>query len=261
MSLRLKSTGAFLNDGNWPVMIYGDNRSGKTFFAGTWPRPVFLVPEISENEMRTLAEWDFPVVLFGDTADFQKQCESLIKLIRAGKPVGPYKPRTLVIDNLTTAQMMWEEDIKAKMGKEKLEWSDWGGVKSLTQRAITEFKRLPIHQLWICHTRKFSTAVKGASGRDERVEEGTWTLNGSTKEVLPHHCDLLLYSECIDRGAKGPGYIMHGRKRGIWPAGVRLNRIHADKPFTKIGPEPSPCYDDLAPYLGLPSLEDEEKEG
>ena len=257
--LRIRSTRELESGGNWSVLLYGDNRAGKTYFSGTWPRPVFLVPEIVEqNEMRTLSEWDFPFIPFGNFEDFQAQVEALVSTIRKGKDVGPYVPRTVIVDNVTTAQMMWEEDVKAAVNKDKLEWDDWGSMKSLMQRAIVELGRVDVHQIWITHAKVWRSTKKTPGGKSITEERGGLTLQGATKDMLPNHCDLMLYCEAIDRGMKGPGYTIHGRKKGIWPAGVRLTRVHKDKPFTQLGPNPSPAYDDLAPYLGLPSLAEEE---
>jgi hypothetical protein len=210
--------------------------------------------------MRTLAEWEFPFIPFGVMNDFQAQVEALIRAVKSGKKVGPYIPRTVVIDNMTTAQMMWEEELLGDLAKDKLDWDDWGKMKSLTQRAIVELGKIPVHQIWITHAKLWRSSKKDNRGKTVTEEQGGFTLNGATRDMLPNHCDLLLYCEALDRGVKGPGYVVHGRKKGIWPAGVRLTRIHKDKPFSKIGPEPSPEYDDLAPYLGLPSLAAEEGE-
>ena len=262
--LRVRSTSELATGGNWSVLLYGDNRAGKTYFSSTWPFPVFLVPRIVEdNEMRTLSEWDMPFIPFGDFNDFQEQVEGLVHAIKMKRPVGPYVPRTVVIDNMTTAQMMWEEDLKAEANKQRLDWDDWGRMKSLTQRALVELSKVDVHQIWITHAKVWrGTTTKQAGGRSVTTEDqGGFTLQGSTREMLPNHCDLLLYCEQVDRGARGPGWVVHGRKKDIWPAGVRLSRIHKDKPFTKIGPEPSPTYDDLAPYLGLETLAEIEGEG
>lgn len=253
--MRTLSTGDAATQRNWKILLYGDNRSGKTHFSGTWPRPVFLVPEQCLNEMRTLADQDLVVLPFANLNECQQQIEDLVKAVAKGLKVGGrYVPRTMIFDNMTSAQMLWEEEIKRTQGKTKLEWDDWGEIKSMTQRAIVAMGQVDLHQIWITHSRSW-TVSKGAGATEER---GGFTLQGSTRDVLPNHCDLMLFAEARTISPSTTTYHLHARRRGIWPAGVRLTRIHKDKVLTEVGPDPH--YDDLAPYLGLPSLVEEEGE-
>jgi hypothetical protein len=255
--LKLASTGDLAQLDRWSLLLYGDNRSGKTHFSGTWPLPIFFVPEASLSEMRTLSDQNFTVVPFGDMANCESQFNEVMKLISKGKPVGDYIPMTFVFDNLTTAQMMWEEDVKKATGKIKLEWSDWGVMKTLIVRMMLGLQKSSLHNVWITHAKVAKAQRTGPGGKIVSEDIGTFTIVGDAKNVVPNACDLLLYCEAIDRGVKGPGWQIHIRKHGIWPAGLRVTRIHKDKPITKpLGPDPH--YDDLAPVLGLPLLADAE---
>lgn len=230
-SLRLSKTSELLSDVHYNVLLYGDNGAGKTSFSGTWPHPVFVVPSIARGEMRTLAGWDCPVVYFDSMADLTQQLEALGTALTKKQ----FPCKTLVFDNLTTTQLLFEDEIKKQFNLDKLEWEHWGRFTSYFVRLMTTIKKWSVHSLWICHSDK----------------ERTFTLKGDSRNFFPGNADLLLYCEVKDLGARGLEWWVHGRKFGQWPARMRLSSAHENTAaFGRIGPDP--CYTDLATILGLP---------
>jgi len=255
-SLKIQSSSDFVEK-RWTVLSYGDNRAGKTFFAGTWPHPVFLVHELVSSEMRTVAEWDMPVVTYGSPDDAVAKAAQLSRAIKRGEAVGPWKPKTIVLDNMTATLMAWEEELGGSTLGQKLGYDGWRYIKSAVTKMMRAVYDTPCNVIWICHTKVITTRRKLGN---EVIEEeaGGLTLDGAAKTLVPGNCDLLLYHEVIDRGPRGNGYIIHLRKHGIWPAGLRSS---GDRPIPgQLGPEPSPRYDDLAAVLGMPLRADVEKE-
>jgi hypothetical protein len=238
---------------NYRVFLYGDNRSGKTYFSATWPLPLFLVPNIAANEMRSLKGMGIPVVTFGAIEDCREQVCKVADLIAKGKPVGPYVPRTIVIDNLTSMLEAWKDELK-KPGEDKLDWEGWGKLASTINGMMAALHTIDTHTIWIAHSRIQTTKSKGPSGRIEETDVGTYTIQGSAKNTIPSHCDLLLYTEAMET-LKGPSWWIYTQKKGIWPAGIRAGSDH-DLP-KRIGPKPH--YEDFAEALGLPMLDEAEK--
>lgn len=254
MSLKIHRTTESIASKNWSFLIYGDNRTGKTHFCGTWPRPLWLVPEVGAGELRTVGRYDFPVVYFNTMQNARDQIREIFELIEAGKPIGGYVPRTLVIDNLTTAQMSWEEDLKRERDKVKLDWADWGAIKSTILTFMVNLQKLPCHVLWITHSKLQKVNEDGPPGKDRQTDIGSFTLTGDAKNVVPNQVDGILYTETVDHGLGAVKYYVNLRKKGIWPAGVR-GLIGENVPV-RLGPDPT--YDEFAPHLGLPSLAVEE---
>lgn len=258
--LQLGSTSELRENINYRIFLYGENRSGKTHFTGTWPRPLYIVPELATNEMRTLSDQNFPMVFFDSMANCYNQVLEITRMVKARKFIGGYIPRTIVFDNLSTSMTMFEQELKMEgtrpkrfeEGKEKMDWGDWGKQKALITAILSLLHSTPAHVIWISHP-KLITISRKVGDQTITEQEGGFNLSGDAKNFIPGNCDLL-YAEAVDRGVKGPGYYIHGKKKGVWPAGVRLNGQQA--PFGKIGPDPH--YDDLAEILGLPSLEEEE---
>jgi hypothetical protein len=214
------------------VLLYGTNGSGKTHFAATWPFPVFFTPVMAANELRTISNQNIPVVLFDTMAELKEQTSALGEAMKRNE----VKCKTIIVDNLTTIQTLFEVEIKAKSGKDKLEWEDWGKFTTFFVEWMTLLHRWPVNVIWITHS----------------DAEKTFTLRGDSKHFIPGNSDLLLYCEAKDMGATKPtAWYVHGRRCGQWPARIRMPDIQGQKPFTMIGPDPH--YDDLAKLLGMPS--------
>lgn len=223
------------------VLSFGDNGSGKTHFAATWPHPYFVVPAIASNEMKTVAGYNLPCMTFETMDDFKQG----MKAIATGMKSGKIQCKTLIIDNLTTMQMVFESELKETKNVDKLEWEQWGKFKNYFVNVMKTLHGWPCHVIWITHTHK----------------ENIFTILGDARNFIPNNCDLILYHEARDPGGrKDTQYIVHMRRHGQWPARIRRD-MSIDVPFpAQIGPEPSPHYNLLAPHLGLPSLEDAEAE-
>lgn len=230
--LRLSKSSDLKEMLTYNILLYGENGSGKTSFAGTFPYPVFLVPKMGIGEMRTLSGWDIPVVTFESMADLKEQITLLGKAIQAGT----LRCNTIVFDNLTTTQLLFENEIKQAREVDKLDWEEWGIFTSFFVNLMATLSAWPVHSIWICHSDK----------------EKTFTLKGDSKRFFPGNSDLLLYCDAQDLGKQGQHWWVYGRKFGTWPARIRLSRAHDQVvPFTRLGPDPH--YDDLAPVLGLKS--------
>jgi hypothetical protein len=219
------------------VLLYGTNGSGKTRFAATWPFPVYFTPLMAQNELRSIANEHFPVILFDSMQEVREQTLALGEAIESNK----INCKTVVIDNLTTIQTLFEVEVKAKSGHDKLEWEDWGKFTNFFIEWMTIIHRWPINIIWITHS----------------DAEKTFTLRGDSKNFIPGNSDLLLYSESKDFGPTKPtGYYIHGRRCGQWPARIRMVDVANRPKFTTIGPNPH--YDDLAVCLGMPLLAEAE---
>lgn len=243
------------------VLAYGANRSGKTRHSSTWPRPIYFVPQSLRNEMRSIEDVGCMVAPFGDMNDFANLAREVSIEITAGRKVGEYVPKTVILDSITSAQQIWEEEIKARRKIDKLEWGDWGLVKTALSSFLTDMRRCGVHIIFITHA-KVLTFTTTVAGQKQEEHQGGFTIDGSARQFIPDHCDLVLYFEVTDRGgALELVYKIHARKKGFWPAGCRIGRIHKDKPLTVLQSSDTesghPSYDDLAPYFGLPSADED----
>lgn len=236
--LQVRRSGELKAKTGYSVMLYGANGSGKTFQASTWPKPLWLVPSIGVNELRTIEDYNLPFIVFESIEDLAVKISELRDELKAHP--GLYK--TLVFDSLTTTQTLFEDELKQRSRVDKLEWSDWGKFTSTFVHLMSSLHSWPCHKIWICHT----------------DQEKIFSLKGDSRQLFPNNADLILYCESRDTG-RSTEYRVHPRRCGQWPARVRRSANANDEGVPILGPDPSPCYDLLAPYLGLHSLEEEEK--
>jgi len=261
MRLRTAQANKLVEAEHYRIFLYGSNRSGKTHFAGTFPNPVFIVPELGLNELKTVSDQEITVVPFKSLQDCLDQIKALVKAINNGSKNLDYIPKTIVFDNLTTANQLWLDELEEGEGDgRKVQRNKWGMMRSY----IVAYMRLlhglkNCHVIWICHPH-IEKVVERVDGRMVEQTVGSFAVQGAAKDLIPGNCDLLLYSEDKDMGLRGTGYLVHAKKQGIWPAGARLSRIHAKKSFAVLGPKPSPSYDEMAKILNLPSRDDVEEE-
>lgn len=262
MKLRTLQANDLVQAHNYRIFLYGTNRSGKTHFAGTFPNPVFIVPEIGLNELKTVSDQEITVIPFKGLQDCLDQIKGLVETIKKRPQTLDYVPKTIVFDNLTTANQLWLDELETAEGNDrKVQRNKWGLLRSY----IVAYMRLlhglkNCHVIWICHPHIEKITERGSDGRMTEQTVGSFAVQGAAKDLIPGNCDLLLYSEDRDMGIRGTGYYIHAKKQGVWPAGVRLSRIHAKKSFHVLGPKPSPSYDEMAKVLSLPSRDEVELE-
>jgi len=254
--MEIKNTKSIDGKAGLRVFLYGLNRSGKTTHASTWPRPIYLVPSSAKNEMISVPD-DITVIFFKGVEDFRDTCKFVGDAISKNKPIGEYVPKTVIIDNITSMQMSWEEEIKFRRKINKLEWSDWDTLKSALAYAMMTLNDLPVHLIWIAHS-----YIKTYKVDNKEYQKGEWTIKGAASQFIPNHSDLLLYLEQVDKGPRGSMWRIHGRKKDIWTAGVRMPVAHQKAPFAVLESNDKefgmhPSYDDMAARLSLPTVEED----
>jgi len=244
------------------TLLYGAAGSGKSTFASTFPGPYYLVPKISANEMRTLQGlgFDANVVLLENHSEIYATSIELAQMVKAGKVPDC---RTIVFDNLTSAQLMVEQELLERSGKKKLEWDDWNEFTRLWKDVLIALHNVPVNVVWITHSEIKEVKPKG--GDYKPYDEGMPTLVGKSRRLFPSHADLILFCECIDRG---PGtdreYFVRLKQTGVYSARIRGNIERSKKMpsciggMNKDGKIVDPTYDLLAKAMGWPSKEEVE---
>lgn len=250
--------------GKLSILLYGPPGSGKSTFASTFPGPYYIVPSIASSELRTLEGLGFEnnVVLFESINELADQVMALAQEIKAGNLPDCH---TIVFDNLTSAQLMAEQELlEKKAGKNQLEWEDWNTLSKLWKTLLAILHDLPIIMIWVTHTQIREITPPGVGQQSYTVGEPS--LTGKMRTIIPSHCDFMIYCDALDRGLGIPkAFYVYLKQKDIWTARARGNQTAIKHlpdyigGISKKGGKPvDPHYDDLAHLFGWQSLADVE---
>jgi hypothetical protein len=181
------------------AFVYGPLRTGKTQFASTFPKPVFLSigTEGGDTTLQFVAQ-DTQIISIRSQKDMQEAIE-YIRLY--GSKFGW---QTIVVDSITYYSDLVVQEL-TQNGTKPMRQPDWGMLDLHLQKWLLPTLRLmPQHVVWIA----IEQAQKGKDGEIRGIEP---MLYGKSASKLPGACDLILHSEVAQVRVEGklvPSYIM-----------------------------------------------------
>jgi AAA domain len=149
-------------DKGWKILVYGDSGSGKTYFAGTFPDPLFLD---LEDGMRSLLPLKRNIKRYPKSPAQQittlDEVKAFYQLVRKIKPEdAPFK--TIVIDSLNELQILvLDNSIKTtntqRIYDDQPTQGDYGKLARDMQNLVRLFIKLPYNIIFIagCKEREF----------------------------------------------------------------------------------------------------------
>jgi hypothetical protein len=242
--------------------------------AGTFPAPLFLVPEKIADELRTWGIADLTTLVFSNVQDLVDSVDLVVHTMSQNKPIGNYIPQTIVIDSVTEIQNMLEHEILNHRWKDVAKTSsgdtdqfsfptmtnrDWGVVYNVLMTMRNNLYNIPnVHVIWIGHAKIQIKTEQGSKSREFK----TVSLRGDAKNFIPNSCNVLSYLEALSAGGDKYHYYLHGRPYNGWNS--RIHFPSGQSGFSRIGgtydpthPNDSPLtYETLAPYFGLPTRDE-----
>jgi hypothetical protein len=223
------------------ALVYGKSRSGKTRFAGGWPRPIFLsdAPEGGWETLRHMPQEDFfepgrfPEVL---AIERSEDMMTAISDLSARLTARPGEIQTVVVDSLTFYADTYFASLENRPGKiDKRQL--YGDLGSHLRSLCIQMHQLPVNVLWLC--------LEKPPGEDEA--QGSPLLSGQSAQKFPARCDYWFYTRVFGTSPMAPlNYEVRTRQFGPYPAGGRDGGLLVD-------PLPEPTYRALAEILGLPT--------
>lgn len=183
-------------------MVTGHSRAGKTHFASTWPRPLFLC-DASEHGYTTLGYvpddmlYEPGVVPYALAIEnvqdmaacvvaLQQQAQGLKPNLKDWPvPQGQWEVGTVVIDSLTFYADAYFSALEAQTAGQKVDKRQlYGDLGSHLRYFMIEFHKLPYHIVW--------TAL--ASLNEDSQLRGAM-VSGRTAATAPARCDLWVYAD------------------------------------------------------------------
>jgi hypothetical protein len=231
------------------VLSYGASRAGKTRFAGSFPRPLFL-SDNSEGGWETLRNMDQNAWYEPDVApkvwalekaeDMAQAVASIDKICRGetltigGVKYAPGDIQTVVVDSLTFYADSYLTALERAGGKDMRQIYQRLGQH--LREVMVRVHELPVNVIWIC--------LEKAPDEDNPSTGGV-LVAGQTRDKAPARCDYWMYHRTFTKNPTiGPEYEVRTKKFGPWPAGGRDEGALPD-------PLPECNYRAVAEALGI----------
>lgn len=234
MSLLIQNAGATeLKYAHW--FFYGESRSGKTMAAGTFPRPLFLVPKQEGSHMTLLGREDVDFVLLEGSASMRDVLDDLdTRLARArtlwrkgdeeslaaGDVVFPWG--TVVVESITHYCDLVQEELTAG-DTQAMSQLKWGKITTHLRHVQTRLRQLPVHAVFTSLDEKVYLRSKDG---EMRLTEVKPMFPGKMTFKLPSACDCIVY---FHRRA--------GKPNDIFEAHLKPYRLHSPGADSGEGPQ------------------------
>lgn len=158
------------------MLVYGRSGTGKTTFAGTWPKPILLL-DIKDKGWDSIKSIDgIKVLPVSDWVEIEQVYWML------NKSDHPFK--TVVIDTVTQLQELAKFKVLEDGNKDKTAnptRNDWGSITGLMKRWIIEYRELSLHKLFIAQDR---TSSEDTEGEDQIIPEVGPAVSPSVASTL-----------------------------------------------------------------------------
>jgi hypothetical protein len=178
------------------ILVSGKEGSGKTEFAGTWPKPFIIA---SEEGTLTLMDKDIPFFFLSN--DMPIYDTILMILLEAKMHSGSFAEggkfsgiETIVFDSFTALNQKIMAEILESNNRVKPEFDDWNSLKYRMGKICSLIPELPYHVI----------GTVGIASKDDLITKmavPTIDIDGSYRERLPHDFDFSLWLTCQSRGS------------------------------------------------------------
>jgi len=204
------------------LLLYGEAGSGKTTFAGTFPRPFFLD---SDKGGRTLKDKKIPFLALrrGDRV-FDICYNVLTRIEKKEPPFDKLEIDTIVFDSLTSLadMLIVESMVYPSPGSPpqnpdivKASWDNYSQLQNRLKHLLKYSQDLGLNVV----------ATAGVKlERDEILGSfiGKPNIVGGYRDLVSHDFDSVFYLECVDVGrGKPPKYVAHTSKYRYFEAKSR----------------------------------------
>lgn len=233
--MALKTIDLTKTDDQLTALIHGDTGAGKTAYAATFPRPLFLSPE-DEKGWETLKYLPKHRLYDPNVLPMQwslSEPKDFIEAFNRLKPlVEQKKVQTVVVDSLSFYADMFYNAITAGNTSQSDGWKAYGLLNDHLRRIRIELHKLDCHVLWLCQTRQPDDSTKSAGPN----------LKGQQAIAFPAGCKYVWYMQAVH---EGKGKVRHELRTKKCGNAVARGRDGGRLPDPII----NPTYRDIVYYL------------
>lgn len=226
MALKFQNAATAAQQTQWSHwFFYGESGAGKTTSAGTFPRPLFLVPAQERSHVTLLGREDVDFALISNSKEMDEALCHLEDAEARARPLWNkgdeesltkadtiFPWQTIVIESVSHYSDLLQEEL-TDGGKYDMTYAKWGKIGAHMRNLHARLRRLPVHAVF--------TALEDRSINEKKeVVDGGPMFPGKMSYKLPSACDAIVYFE-VRQGKPNNIYTAHFRKHGVFPARVR----------------------------------------
>jgi len=189
------------------ALIFGKPGSGKTTFASTAPKPIFLSAEAG---LLSIADKAPDAIIVKSLQDLQ-DAHHYLKTVK-------HDYQTVIIDSITEINEIIKAEIERKNNR-AIRRDDWGEVSTKIKRVIRDFRDLPMHCIFL--------AQENVEKDEDTVIRIYPSLNGKSATEIAAACDVVGYLE-IDK-TLGERYMVV-KEHAVLATKNRLAALKTDNP-------------------------------
>jgi len=189
------------------ALIFGKPGTGKTTFASTAPKPLFLSAEAG---LLSIADKNPDAVVIRSLKDLQDAHDYL--------KTQKHDYQTIIIDSITEINEIIKAEIEKKNNR-AIRRDDWGEVSTKIKRVIRDFRDLPMHCIFL--------AQENVEKDEDTIVRIYPSLNGKSATEIAAACDVVGYLD-IDK-TLGERYMVV-KEHAVLATKNRLAPLKTDNP-------------------------------
>lgn len=189
------------------ALIFWKPGSGKTTFASTAPKPIFLSAEAG---LLSIADKAPDAIIVKTLKDLQDAHDYL--------KTQKHDYQTVIIDSITEINEIIKAEIERKNNR-AIRRDDWGEVSTKIKRVIRDFRDLPMHCIFL--------AQESIERDEDTVVRIYPSLNGKSATEIAAACDVVGYLD-IDK-TLGERYMVV-KEHAVLATKNRLEPLKVDSP-------------------------------
>lgn len=203
------------------ALCYGATRSGKTKFAGSWPRPLFL-SDVTESGWVTLQTMDRSGFYEPDRDPIVWGIETISDMAEASAKMDPLiakgEVRTIVIDSLTFYADLYFNHLLALMGSRPDNRRAYGDLNNHLRDLRVRMHQKQVNVLWLALDKQ----------PDSENPIGGPMIPGQQASKFAAGCDFILYHRQVQEGKESTRWEVRTKKFGPYVAGGRDGGVLPD---------------------------------
>jgi hypothetical protein len=186
------------------ALIIGGPGTGKTAWASTWPKPIYLDVE---GGLASVAHQEVPYITINNSQDMEQALQFL--KVESGKPEDQREYHTVIIDTADAYQRKCKTEWMVKNRQESFTgYEAWGFLTTKSSTMLTRLQNLDMNVVVIVHPKdKVMQSKDGDNTRE--VSQFMLQMQGETADTIFNDFDLVGWMDTEFEAVEGQRQRVH----------------------------------------------------